>query len=44
MDVRTDEIGVRVYRISSFLPRAAEGAGFTFNQFLIDGEKPLLFH
>jgi flavorubredoxin len=44
MDVRTDEIGDRIYRISTFLPQAAEGAGFTFNEFLIDGEEPLLFH
>jgi flavorubredoxin len=42
--VRIDEIGDRIYRMSTFLPRAAEGAGFTFNQFLIDGEEPLLFH
>jgi len=44
MDVRTDEIGDRIYRISTFLPQGAEGAGFTFNQFLIDAEEPLLFH
>ena len=44
MDVRTDEIGDRIYRISTFLPQAAEGAGFTFNEFLIDAEEPLLFH
>ena len=44
MDVRTDEIGDRIYRMSTFLPQAADGAGFTFNQFLIDGEEPLLFH
>ena len=44
MDVRTDEIGDRIYRLSTYLPQAADGAGFTFNQFLIDGEEPLLFH
>src|SRR5262249_41598704 len=33
-----------IYRISTFLPQAAEGAGFTFNEFLIDAEEPLLFH
>lgn len=44
MQVRTDEIGDRIYRISTFLPQAAEGAGFTFNQFLIDADEPLLFH
>jgi flavorubredoxin len=44
MQIGTDEIGDRIYRISTFLPQAADGAGFTFNQFLIDGEEPLLFH
>jgi hypothetical protein len=44
MDVRTDEIGDRIYRISTYLPQAAGGAGFTFNQFLIDDDEPLLFH
>jgi len=39
MDVRTDEIGDRIYRISTFLPQAQGGAGFTFNQFLIDAEE-----
>jgi len=44
MNIRIDEVGDRIYRMSTFLPQAAEGAGFTFNQFLIDGEEPLLFH
>src|SRR5262249_40118457 len=44
MDVRTDEIGDRIYRISTFLPQAAEGAGFTFNEFLIYADEPVLFH
>jgi hypothetical protein len=44
MDVRIDEVGDRIYRMSTFLPQAAGGAGFTFNPFLIDGEEPLLFH
>jgi flavorubredoxin len=44
MKVRIDEIGDRIYRISTFLPQAAEVAGLTFNQFLLDGEEPLLFH
>ena len=44
MDIRTDEIADRVYRVSVFVPQAADGAGFTFNHFLIDCDEPLLFH
>ncbi len=44
MDVRTDEIAEQIYRVSVFVPDAAEGAGFTFNHFLIAGDEPLLFH
>ena len=43
MNTRTDEIADRIYRISTLVPEAAPG-GFTFNQFLIDAEQPLLFH
>jgi len=44
MDVRTDEIAEQIYRVSVFVPQAAEGFGFTFNHFLIVGDEPLLFH
>jgi len=44
MDIRTDEIAERIYRVSVFLPQGAGGAGFMFNHFLIDGEEPALFH
>jgi flavorubredoxin len=44
MDVRTDEIAEQIYRVSAFVPSAAEGAGFTFNHFLIAGDEPVLFH
>lgn len=37
------EIGPRIYRLSTFFPDQLPG-GFTFNQFLIDAEQPLLFH
>jgi len=43
MDTRTDEIADRVYRFSTCVPEVAPG-GFTFNQFLIDADEPLLFH
>jgi flavorubredoxin len=44
MDIRTDEIAERIYRVSVFLPNGAGGAGFMFNHFLIVADEPLLFH
>lgn len=44
MDTRTDEIAPGIYRISIFVPDIAPPAGFTFNQFLILGDEPMLFH
>ncbi len=43
MDTRIDEIADHIYRLSTLVPDAAPG-GFTFNQFLIDADEPLLFH
>ncbi|HKW95352.1 MAG TPA: MBL fold metallo-hydrolase [Methylomirabilota bacterium] len=43
METRVDEITERVYRLSTFLPTVGP-TGFTFNQFLVDAEEPLLFH
>jgi flavorubredoxin len=43
METRVDEIAERIYRLSTFLP-AVGPKGFTFNQFLVDAEEPLLFH
>lgn len=43
MQTRIDEIAEGVYRLSTCVPEAAPG-GFTFNQFLIDADDPLLFH
>lgn len=40
---RSHEIADRIYRISTCVPDAAPG-GFTFNQFLVDADEPLLFH
>jgi len=39
-----DEISEGVYRISTPLPPSVVPGGFTFNQYLIDDEQPLLFH
>ncbi len=44
MDTQIDEIGAGLFRFSSFVPHIAPPAGFTFNQFLVMGEEPLLFH
>jgi flavorubredoxin len=43
MRTRIDEVAPAVYRISTFVPDAGPD-GFTFNQFLLRGEQPLLFH
>lgn len=43
MSPRTDEIADGVFRISTFVPEIGP-TGFTFNQFLIRAQEPLLFH
>jgi flavorubredoxin len=43
MQANVDQIADRVYRISTCIPDVAPG-GFTFNQFLVDAEEPLLYH
>lgn len=43
METHTDEIAEDIYRISTFIPEVGP-TGFTFNQFLVDAEEPLLFH
>lgn len=44
METKVSEIADGIYRLSTFVPGIAPPAGFTFNQFLVDGEEPLLFH
>ncbi len=44
MTTRIDEIADGIFRISTFVPEVAPPAGFAFNQFLIRGDEPLLFH
>ncbi|MGH9210487.1 MAG: MBL fold metallo-hydrolase [Acidimicrobiales bacterium] len=41
-DTSVDEIASGIYRLSTYTE--AIPGGFTFNQFLIDAEEPLLFH
>lgn len=44
MSTRINEIADGIYRLSTFVPEVAPPAGFTFNQFLILGDEPLIFH
>jgi len=44
MKTRTTEIADGIYRLSTYIGEVAPPAGFTFNQFLIKGDEPLLFH
>jgi flavorubredoxin len=44
METRINEIADGIYRLSTFVPEIAPPAGFTFNQFLVLGDEPLLFH
>ena len=43
METRINEVASRIYRLSTFVPDIGP-AGFTFNQYLIDDDEPLLFH
>jgi len=38
-----DQIAAGIFRISTWVPEVSE-SGFTFNQFLVTGDEPLLFH
>jgi flavorubredoxin len=44
METRIDEIASGIYRLSTYFAEVAPPAGFTFNQFLVMGDEPLLFH
>src|SRR5918992_4072778 len=44
METKLDEIADGIYRLATYVPEVAPPAGFTFNQFLIRAEEPLLFH
>lgn len=43
MTTNLDEIAPKIYRLSTLVPDIGP-SGFTFNQFLLDDEEPLLFH
>jgi flavorubredoxin len=44
METNVSEIADGIYRLSTFVPDIAPPAGFTFNQFLVMGDEPLMFH
>ncbi|MBS0386199.1 MAG: MBL fold metallo-hydrolase [Proteobacteria bacterium] len=43
METKVNEIASGIYRLSTFIPQVQPG-GLAFNQFLIAGDEPLLFH
>jgi flavorubredoxin len=43
VNARVDQIADRIYRLSTFVPDIGPD-GFTFNQFLVDADEPLLYH
>jgi hypothetical protein len=44
METKISEIADGIYRLSAYVPDIALPAGFTFNQFLVVGDEPLMFH
>jgi flavorubredoxin len=44
METRIDEIAPDIFRLSTYVDEIAPPAGFTFNQFLVRGEQPFVFH
>ena len=44
MHTRVDPIADGIFRLSTYVAEVAPPAGFTFNQFLIQADEPLLFH
>ena len=44
METRINEIADGIFRLSTFVPAIAPPTGFTFNQFLVLGDEPLMFH
>jgi flavorubredoxin len=44
VETKISEIADGIFRLSTFVAEIAPPAGFTFNQFLVLGDAPLLFH
>jgi flavorubredoxin len=43
METKINEIAAGIYRLSTFMPEVTP-EGFTFNQYLVDADEPLMFH
>jgi flavorubredoxin len=43
METKVDEIADGIYRLSTYVPDVTP-EGFTFNQYLVDADEPLMFH
>jgi flavorubredoxin len=43
METNVNEVADGIYRLSTFMPEVTP-EGFTFNQYLVDAEEPLMFH
>jgi flavorubredoxin len=44
METKIDEIAPDIFRLSTYVAEIAAPAGFVFNQFLVRGDEPFLFH
>jgi flavorubredoxin len=44
METKISEIADGIYRLSTYVPDIAPPAGLTYNQFLVLGDEPLMFH
>src|SRR6476620_1213940 len=44
VETKIAEIADGIFRLSTFVPDIAPPAGFTFNEFLLMGDEPLMFH
>ena len=44
VETKINEVANGIYRLSTYVPDIAPPAGFTFNQFLVLGDEPLMFH
>ena len=44
MTVRVQEIAPGIHRLSTYVAEIAPPVGFTFNQYLVEADEPLLFH
>jgi flavorubredoxin len=44
LEAKVDEIGDRIFRVSTFMPHVLPPVGLTFNEFIVLADEPLLFH